>query len=255
VFQLRDLPSSESESMTPSEIMLNFTQADTSLKDTMMAARKQRKAMGPIFVDLVTRLGYQSTREMGQLEVNALVPVLFLLAEWREPFAYRPTIRVLSRPIPIVERLFGDHAIDSGGYRILASTFDGDLEPLCEAACNPHADEYVRGTFMSALVLVSLAHPEKRNEVEGFFRQFRVLCPEAPGDVMIPWMNCIAELGLEDMAENVRDAIQKEVIPRDYTDFASFEADLRETIDGNGVPAGGRYRRFLVSDAISDLIN
>jgi hypothetical protein len=108
---------------------------------------------------------------------------------------------------------------------------------------------------MSALVLVSLAHPEKRNEVEGFFRQFRTLCPEAPGDVMIPWMNCIAELGLEDMAENVRDAIQKEVIPRDYTDFASFEADLRETIDGNGVPAGGRYRRFLVSDAISDLIN
>lgn len=241
--------------MTPTQIMRSFTQDDISLKDAMMAARKQRKAVGPMFVDLVTRLGYQSMREMDPSEPKALVPILFLLAEWREPFAYRPTIRLLSRPNPIVERLVGEHAIDSGGFRILASMFDGDLTPLREAACNPRADEFVRGTFMCALVLVSLAHPEQRRSVEQFFRGFRALCPEASEDVMISWMDCVAELGLQDMSESVHDAFKKEAIPSYHTDFATFEAKLQETIDGNGVPAGGRYRKFLVSDAIADLIN
>jgi len=240
--------------MTPTEIMHDLMQHDVHLRATMMAARKARKAMGPLFVDLVTRLGYQSMREMDPLELNALLPSLFLLGEWREPFAYRPVVRLLSRPSPIVEHLFGDEATESGTYRILASVFDGDLAPLCDAACNPRADEYVRGTFMSALVLISLAHPQQRKEIEDFFRKFRTLCPDAPDEVMITWMTSIAELGLEDMLESIRVDMQNERLPAYFTDFATFEALLRETTDGNGVPVGGRYRKFLISDAIDDLI-
>ena len=240
--------------MTPTEIMHNLMQHDLHLRDTMMAARKERRAMGPVFVDLVMRLGHQSMREMDPLELNALLPSLFLLGEWREPFAYRPFVRLLSRASPIVEHLLGDHATESGSYRILASVFDGDLAPLCDAACNPRADEFVRGTFMNALVLVSLAHPEQRKKIENFFRKFRELCPDAPDDVMISWMTSISELGLEDMLEGIRVDMQNEKLPAYYTDFASFEALLRETIDGNGVPVGGRYRKFLISDAIDDLL-
>ena len=108
---------------------------------------------------------------------------------------------------------------------------------------------------MSALVLISLAHPEQRKEIENFFRKFRTLCPDAPDEVMISWMTSIAELGLEDMLASIQVAMQKEELPTYYTDFATFEAQLRETIDGNGVPVGGRYRKFLVSDAIDDLIH
>jgi hypothetical protein len=240
--------------MTPTEIMDHMMQGDAPLRDLMIAARKQRKAMGPLFVDLVTQLGFRSMREMETGEINALLPSLFLLGEWREPFAYRPVVRLLSRPSPIVEHLLGDQAIESGSYRILASVFDGHLTPLCDAACNPRADEYVRGTFMSALVLISLAHPQQRNEIENFFRKFRTLCPDAPDEVMINWMTSIAELGLEDMLESIQTAMQKEELPIYFGDFAAFEARLRETIDGNGVPVGDRYRKFLVSDAIEDLL-
>lgn len=240
--------------MTPTEIMQDLMKDDVHLRNPMMAARKERRAMGPLFVDLITRLGYQSMREMDPLELKALLPSLFLLGEWREPFAYRPFIQLLSRPSPIVEHLLGDHATESGTYRILASVFDGDLTPLCDAACNPRADEYVRGTFMSALVLVSLAHTERRKEIENFLTKFRELCPDAPDEVMISWMTSVAELGLEDMLEGIRVDMQNEKLPAYYTDFASFEALLRETIDGNGVPVGGRYRKFLISDAIVDLV-
>lgn len=240
--------------MTPTEIMQDLMKDDVHLRNPMMAARKQRRAMGPLFVDLVTRLGYQSMREMDPRELNALRPCLFLLGEWREPFAYRPIVRMLSRASPIVEHLLGDDATESGAYRILASVFDGDLTPLCDAACNPRADEYVRGTFMNALVLVSLAHPERRKEIENFFRKFPMLCPEAPEEVMISWMTSIAELGLEDMLESIRVDMQNGKLPDYFGDFATFEARLRETIDGNGVPVGGRYRRFLISDAIDDLM-
>lgn len=240
--------------MTPTEILDSLSEADVHLRNPMMAAREQRKAMGPLFVDLVTRLGYQSMREMDPLELKALLPCLFLLAEWREPFAYRPIVRMLSRPSPIVEHLLGDDATESGTYRIIASVFDGDMTPLFDAACNPRVDEYARGTFMNALVLVSLAHPERRKEIENFFRKFRVLCPEAPDEVMISWMTSIAELGLEDMLESIRVDMQNGKLPDYFGDFATFEARLRETSEGNGVPVGGRYRKFLISDAIDDLI-
>lgn len=240
--------------MTPAEIMHDLRQNNLDSRASMMAARKQRKAMGPIFVDLVTRLGHQSIREMDPCDLNALLPVLFLLGEWREPFAYRPIVRLLSRPSSIVEHLLGVHTTESGSYRIVASVFDGDLTPLCDAVCNPRADEFLRGTFMNALVLVTLAHPERRKDVEDFFREFRVLCPEAPDEVMISWMTSIAELGMEDMLESIRVDMQTEKLPAYYKDFATFETLLRETIDGNGVPVGGRYRKFLISDAITDLL-
>lgn len=241
--------------MTPTEIMDHMMQGDAPLKDLMMAARKQHKAMGPLFVDLVTQLGFRSMREMELGEINALRPTLLLLGEWREPFAYRPAVRLLSRPTPIVEHLLGEEAIGSRSFRILASVFDGDLSPLFEATYNPRADEYVRGTFMSALVLISLAHPERRDEIENFFREFHAQCPDAPEEVLINWMTSIAELGLEDMLESIQISMQKEELPPYFGDFSAFEARLRETIDGNGVPVGGRYRKFLVSDAIDDLIH
>lgn len=240
--------------MTPYELMQEFLNEDASLEDRMLKLRDKRKVVGPAVVDLVTRLGHQSMREMDQCEVSALVPALYLLAEWREPFAYRPTIRLYSRATPIVEHLLGDHMTENDGFRVVAIMFDGDLKPLYAAIYNPRADEYVRGTLMNALVLISLAHPERRSDVEAFFRRFRKVCPEAPTDVMVTWVDAIAELGLKDMTDSIRDAIQKEEIPRGYADFASFEAKLTETIDGNSVPAGGRYRKFLVSDAVSDFV-
>jgi hypothetical protein len=241
--------------MTPSELMQDFLDEETCLKARMLKVRDKRKVVGPVFVDLVTRLGHQSTRQMDQREVNALLPVLFLLAEWREPFAYRPTIGLMSRATLIVEHLLGDHTTENDGFRVVASMFDGDLNPLCAAIYNPRADEYVRGTLMNALVLIALANPERRRDVERFFKQFRTMCPEAPQEVMINWMDAIAELGMTDMSDSVRDAMRKGEILHDYTYFSTFEAKLQETIDGNGVPAGGRYRQFLVSDGISDLLS
>lgn len=240
--------------MTPSELMQYFMNEEAPLKDRMLKVRTNRKLVGPALVDTVTRLGHQTTREMDPLDRHALLPALYLLAEWREPYAYRPTIRLMSRATPIVEQLLGDHAIGSGGFRLLASMFDGDLDPLCTAIYNPRADEFVRGTFMNALVLIALAHPERRRDIETFFRHFRTTCPEAPQEVMINWMDAIAELGMADMSESVRNAMQRGEVLHTYTEFSTFEAKLLETIDGNGVPAGGRYRQFLVSDAIADLL-
>lgn len=238
--------------MTAAQFMQEFLKDEAPHRALLVKVRNQRKEMGPVFVDLVTRLAQQPIREMNKHEVQVLMPILFMLAEWREPFAYRPVARLFRRPTAIVEHLIHDHITDNS-FRILASLFDGDLTPLIEGACDPRADDFVRGSFMSALVLTSLAHPELRNDVEKFFRRFRSYCPEAPDEVMISWMESITDLGMEDMAEAVREAMQKEEIPKYHTDFSTFEAKLRETIDGNGVPSSARYRKFLISDAVGEL--
>jgi len=70
---------------------------------------------------------------------------------------------------------------------------------------------------------------------------------------MINWMGAIIDLGMQDMSEAVHNAMRKEFIPRNYIDFADFEAKLQETIDGNGVPSSGRYRKFLISVSVGEL--
>lgn len=238
--------------MTAAELIQDFSDERIPLKKLMQDVRNKPKIMGPIFVDLVTRLSYQSLRDIKQQDMQALIPVLFLLSEWRNPYAYRPVAHLLRRPTQIVHHLVKDHATETS-FRILASLFEGDLSPLTEGACDPGADDFVRGSFIDALVLTSLAHPDERGTIERFFRHFCRLCPEAPEEVMINWMGAIIDLGMQDMSEAVHNAMRKEFIPSNYIDFADFEAKLQETIDGNGVPSSGRYRKFLISDSVGEL--
>ena len=60
----------------------------------------------------------------------------------------------------------------------------------------------------------------------------------------------LGNAGLESIAVDM----QNGKLPVYFGDFSTFEARLRETSEGNGVPVGGRYRKFLISDAIDDLI-
>ncbi|MCC6006396.1 MAG: DUF1186 domain-containing protein [Rhodobacteraceae bacterium] len=238
--------------MTVSETMQRLMSADEPVSVVMREIRNERRAMGPVFVDLVTRLGHQPRREMSKTDVDLLVPVLFMLAEWRDPYAYRPFACLLRRPAAIIEDLLGEHTTENS-FRILASLFDGDLTPLVEGACDPRADEFARGSFLCAMVLTAIAHPERRSEIERFFSTFPRICPEVDEEVALTWMEAVADLGLTKARETVRNAFDRHWIPAGYTDFESFEAKLDETIDGQGVPSSGRYRRFLITNAIGEL--
>jgi hypothetical protein len=245
-------PTILSQTMNHAAIMRELARNDIFPKEAMSVARADRDMMVPIFVDLVSRLGTSEISEVQESEVTALIPIFHLLGEWREPRAYKPLLQMLRQPTKTVDYLLGD-AITETSFRVIAGTFDGDLQPLFEAIEDPDADEFASSSLMSALVVIAQLHPEHRSTIEDYFRTFRQRGPKASPDLLIGWMDAVADLGLEDMAEDVRAVFEQQLIPRDYCSFEHFLESLQATQDADGAPANRRYKDLLITDAIEDL--
>ena len=138
-------------------------------------------------------------------------------------------------------------------FRVIAGTFDGDLQPLFDAILDLRADDFARGSLMSALVLIAGLHPDQRPAIEDFIRTFRTRHIKASPDVLIGWTEAVADLGLADMTETVHALFDKGAIPKDYCDFSHFLEDLHATRDANGVPGNRRYSQGLITDSITEL--
>ena len=238
--------------MTPSEIMRDLARNDIFPKAAMAAASEQREEMTPIFVELVERLGRQQVSSMRDADLIALIPVFHLLGEWQVTRAYRPLLHLLRRPTRALDHILGD-AVTEVCFRIIAGTFDGDLQPLFDAILDLRADDFARSSLMSALVLIAELHPDQRPAIEDFIRTFRARHLKASTDVLLGWTEAIAGLGLEDMAEAVRELFDKGLIPKDYCDFSDFLKDLHATRDANGAPGNPRYGKGLITDSIEEL--
>ena len=242
----------ESEAMTPSEIMRDLARNDIFPKAAMAAAGERREEMTPIFVELVERIGRQQVSSMRDADLVALIPVFYLLGEWQITHAYRPLLHLLRRPTRTLDHTLGD-AVTEVSFRVIAGTFDGDLQPLFDAILDLRADDFARSSLMSALVLIADLHPDQRPAIEGFIRTFRARHVKASTDVLLGWTEAISDLGLEDMAEAVRELFDKGLIPKDYCDFSHFLEDLHATRDANGVPGNPRYEKGPITDSIAEL--
>ena len=238
--------------MTPDEIMRDLARDDIFPKAAMAEAGARREEMVPIFVDLVSRLAQQRIPAMMDADLIALIPVIHLLGEWQEPRACRPLVQMLRRPTNVIDHLLGD-AVTETSFRVIAGTFDGDLQPLFDAIEDRKADDFARSAVMSALVLIAQLHPTERPVIEDYFRSFRQRCPKAHTDVLTGWMDAIAALGLEDMSEAVREVFDQNLIPEDYCDFGHFLEDLEATLSDRVSPATRRYQKTLIISAIDDL--
>ena len=246
------LSPAESESMTPTEILRDLARNDIFPKGAMAAASAQRDVMAPIFVDLLDRISQQRSGSMTDADLMALIPVVYLLGQWREARAYRPLLRLMRRSTRTLDSTLGD-AVTESAFRMIAGTFDGDLDPLFEAIMDLRADDFARSAMMSALVLLAELHPARRLEIESFIRSFPTHQPKAPADLLIGWTEAVADLGLEDMTDAVRAVFDKGQIPKDYCSFSDFLADLEATRAAGGIPANRRYRLGLIEDAVEEL--
>ena len=238
--------------MTPDDIMRELARKDIFPKDAMAAATVQRDVMAPVFIALLDRISRQRSGAMSDADLMALIPATYLLAQWRETRAYHPLLRLLRRSTRTLDLTLGD-AVTESAFRMVAGTFDGDLDPLFDAITDLRADDFARGAMMCSLVLIAQLHPTLRAEIESFIRSFLTRQPKGPADLLISWADVVADLGLEDMTETVRTVFDKGLIPKDYCDFSHFLGDLEATRAAGGVPASRRYRQGLIEDAVEDL--
>lgn len=235
--------------MTPIQIMHALGSDNRLRRSAMVAARHKRDIMVPVFIDLILRLTKLDIRGMRPEDTTALIPVIYLLGEFREPRAYRPLLDLLRRDEQTLAFLLGDILTETL-FLIVAGIFDGDLRPLFDVIEDREADEFVRWTLLNALVKIATIQPDQRTTIEDYFRNFPA---SLDGEVQLGWIDGIANLGLADMTEEVRSVFDMGLISPDYCVFSDFLEDMQAALDEASGPATSRYKRPLIDDAIGEL--
>ena len=238
--------------MTPADIMATFEARGPLPREALHAAGQSRDAMVPVFLDYIDRL---QTTDIDDLDgLDAFIFIFHLLAEWREPRAYRPLATLLRRDPEFLDALMGD-AITESSARVMAGVFDGDLKPLFDIILDGTADGFVRGEMFDTLAIVALKDPVLQPPVAAFLTDFFDLAPPATGEeVWWPWAESIAALGLSSMATQVRAVFDSGLITPDHSSYEHFDQRLQATVDkGRPVWFEEESSNRLIADTITEL--
>jgi hypothetical protein len=239
--------------MTPEQIIGDFSRRDGFPRDALAAAGANRDAIIPIFLDQIDRLRSDEPEAFTDADVSAFLFVYFLLGEWRDARAYRPLTALLRQDPDFLCALLGD-AVTEGTARVIAGVCDGDLQPIYSVIEDPAADEFARGQMFDALVIFARRRPEFGQEVVGYLERFPAADIEKPQSLCVSWAFAVADLGLSHLEPLVQVAFEQEWISPHESSFDFFQKRLRAAIEGGESPLHQTSRNTrLIESAIDEL--
>ena len=239
--------------MTPDQILTGLAVQEGLPREAMAAAGERRDEMIPLFLDQIDRLQRADFDTVDEADRSACLFVYYLLGEWRDPRAYRPLAALLRHDPPFLEHLIGD-AITDGSARVIAGVCDGDLQPIYEVIEDPAADMFVRAQMIDALVMIARVRPETRPEVADYLERFFAYEFEKPEILWGTWAFAVADLGLEHLEPQVRQAFEQGWVSPDEADFDFFQEQLRKAVEHGESPWFHRSRNTqLIESAIDEL--
>ena len=167
-------------------------------------------------------VGEKETDEMAQ----GLFRSLHIMGAMRDPKAFAPLLRLLSRPSEDLEWLLGD-AITETLPRILAGVFDGNADALFEAIADQERDELVRDSLLRAATFLTWEGRIDRSRMVAFLVRF------GSGELAVEdefvwhaWVDAIALLGLRHLEPLVTQALAKGLIDEFIFEHDEFHACL-----------------------------
>ncbi|WP_036310465.1 DUF1186 domain-containing protein [Methylosinus sp. LW3] len=239
--------------MPPEEILRSLTRRyfyDGPVpEDAIEEACRRRDEMLPLFLVEIEKFLSASPRERLRKPTPVHL-ILFVLGEWGDQRAYRPLARLIRCPQFTEHHGFGT-VFDDVGHRVIAAVYDGDPEPLFEAARDPKADRLARH-YILCNALAMLVHHEKidREVVANFLIDLYEELGDYPF-VWYGWARLAARLGLSAFRPLVLQAIAEERFD-DY-EIDEFDKELKlaiarpgaEDIDEEFLPFEGAYEEII----------
>ena len=178
---------------------------------------------------------------------------MYLLAQFRESQAYQPIVEFFSVPGEISMDVTGDLVTEDLG-RILASVCDGNIEPIQQLIENRQANEYVRSSALSSLIILVLRGALDREVVIKYFEE--LFSTRLEREYSSIWTNLVMEsavlapLELKQQIDRAFDAdlVDSFFFDREDVDYyinLGREASLNELRD--------RKHYTLIQDTISEM--
>jgi hypothetical protein len=178
---------------------------------------------------------------------------MYLLAQFRESQAYQPIVEFFSVPGEISMDVTEDLVTEDLG-RILASVCDGNIEPIQQLIENRQANEYVRSSALSSLIILVVRGSLEREVVIQYFEE--LFSTRLEQEYSSIWTNLVMEsavlapLQLKQQIDRVFDAdlVDEFFFGRKDVDYyinLGQEASLNELRD--------RKHYTLIQDTISEM--
>jgi hypothetical protein len=150
---------------TPEQILAELSAVrDTPPLEALQSAEAHREALIEPLLAAIER-GLENPSGTPEDEAMLFSYATYLLAKWRETRAYPFMVRWLLLPGESAHEIGGD-TVTQAGHVLLASVFDGNLEPIKSLILNREANEYCRGQAVKALAVLGVWGELPREIVE-----------------------------------------------------------------------------------------
>jgi hypothetical protein len=180
--------------------------------------------------DIIDVIERACTEELDGPSARLLFRGLHILGGRRLSAAYRPCIAFLRSDKERVEDLLSD-AIGDTLPGILAGAFDGDLEPLLGLITDEAANQFVRGSALVTLALLTFDGRIARDFTEDFLARFeRTGTPENDW-VWHDWMLAVALLGFDRLTPRVKAVFSDGRIPSWVDDETHYQEVLAAALE------------------------
>jgi Protein of unknown function (DUF1186) len=133
-------------------------------------AIEQQEAITPLLLATVEQWKSQLEELSERPNYFLHIYAMYLLAQFKESQAYLPIVEFFSVPGDISMDVTGDLVTEDLG-RILASVCDGKIEPIQQLIENRQANEYVRSSALSSLIILVVQGTLDRDVVIKYFEE------------------------------------------------------------------------------------
>ncbi len=210
------------------ELFFEFCDAETLPADAMRAAINNWASCRELFVDMLE--AYAGGELDPADDGDALLFLLHLFGQMRETQAYRPLLKLLTRPIEELEATLGD-TLDETLPRILTSIFDGDAEPLEMLILDPATHDFVRWSLFDAYAGLVRFERVDAEQAEGVLLAAGDVGFDPQDAAWIGWLRACAALGTPKLLDTARVLMESGKAAPTFFSAEDFAAEIAAWAD------------------------
>jgi hypothetical protein len=224
--------------------------------EVVQAARARREDVAPHLVRVIADLARDPHPAIDDGDYVLHLHAIYLLAEWRDPRAYRPLLQLAAWPQAIVDEVLNS----SGEYlgQALASVCDGDVQPLIDLARDPMASIWIRNDALDALRIRALegdADIEAVRKVLTALAEAEASACAADAERDKRWLsllvNQLTDAGAADTLPSIRTWFDAQLIDETFIDLEFVESQIGES-DAIRLAGLRKFNRGYIRDAVAE---
>jgi hypothetical protein len=210
------------------ELARNYGRFPTA---AVRAAVRFRDELTPLLLASLEQAAGRAEAGEGAGEDFLPIYAMFLLAQFRDPRAYPPLIRIARLPGDRAEELLGD-VLTEDFCRLLAAVCGADLGPIKALAEDSSAHEFARSAAIRSVNVLVRAGSLSRDEALAYYRHLlRAGLERAPSAAWTSVIVALMDLHPGELMEEIRSAFGSGFIDPGCIDESEVEFQATRPVD------------------------